>query len=73
MGTSPGSHLPVRLDGRGRETVATLYISPTAEDGAVSGLMLHFIDTTGAEKSRAAVRPKPKNAGDGAIGRRHRP
>ena len=46
MGTSPGNHLPVRLDGGGRDLVATLYVSPTAEDGAVTGLMLHFIDTT---------------------------
>ncbi len=46
MGTSPGNHLPVRLIGGGRDLVATLYVSPTAEDGAVTGLMLHFIDTT---------------------------
>ncbi len=46
MGASPGVHLPVRLVSRGRDMVATLYISPTAEDGAPSGLMLHFIDTT---------------------------
>jgi len=46
MGTSPGTHLPVRLKESGRDLVATLYVSPTAEDGAVSGLMLHFIDTT---------------------------
>ena len=46
MGTSPGARLPVRLTGRGGETVATLYVSPAGEEGAVSGLMLHFIDTT---------------------------
>jgi len=46
MGTSPGAHLPVRLIAGGRDMVATLYVSPTAEDGAVTGLMLHFIDTT---------------------------
>jgi len=46
MGTSPGTHLPVRLSDRDREMVATLYVSPAADDGAVSGLMLHFIDTT---------------------------
>ncbi|WP_241911537.1 hybrid sensor histidine kinase/response regulator [Telmatospirillum siberiense] len=46
MGTSPGAHLPVRLAGRDREMVATLFVSPAAEEGAVSGLMLHFIDTT---------------------------
>jgi two-component system, cell cycle sensor histidine kinase and response regulator CckA len=46
MGSSPGVHLPVRLAGRGRDMTATLYVSPTADDGGVSGLMLHFIDTT---------------------------
>ncbi|MDR3438512.1 PAS domain-containing protein [Telmatospirillum sp.] len=46
MGTSPGTHLPVRLAGRGGEMVATLYVSPAADEGGVSGLMLHFIDTT---------------------------
>lgn len=45
MGTSPGVHREVRLAGR-PERIASMYISPTAEDGAVSGLMLHFIDTT---------------------------
>ncbi|HIJ62124.1 MAG TPA: PAS domain-containing protein [Rhodospirillaceae bacterium] len=46
MGVGPGGHLPVRLVSNGRDTAATLYVSPTAEDGAVSGLMLHFIDAT---------------------------
>lgn len=52
MGTSPGAHLEVRLHGRReivasmREIVASMYVSPTGEDGDVSGLMLHFIDTT---------------------------
>jgi two-component system cell cycle sensor histidine kinase/response regulator CckA len=46
MGASPGAHLPVRLAGGPTELSATLYVSPTAEDGAASGLMLHFIDTT---------------------------
>ena len=46
MGTNPGTHLPVRLSGRDREMVATLYVSPAADEGAISGLMLHFIDTT---------------------------
>ncbi|MBF0306787.1 MAG: PAS domain-containing protein, partial [Alphaproteobacteria bacterium] len=45
MGQSPGAHLEVRLTAR-RDLIASLYVSPTAEDGAVSGLMLHFIDTT---------------------------
>ena len=46
MGASPGTHLPIRLAGGPAEVSATLYVSPTAEDGAASGLMLHFIDTT---------------------------
>ncbi len=46
MGGAPGAHLPVRLDAKGRDMTATLYICPTAEDGAASGLMLHFIDAT---------------------------
>jgi two-component system cell cycle sensor histidine kinase/response regulator CckA len=47
LGASPGTHLPMRLIGP-VEVSATLYISPTAEDGtgSASGLMLHFIDTT---------------------------
>jgi two-component system cell cycle sensor histidine kinase/response regulator CckA len=45
MGTSPGAHLEVRLAG-GRELVASAYVNPTAEGGRVTGLMLHFIDTT---------------------------
>lgn len=46
MGVSAGGHLPVRLAAEGRDMAATLYVSPTAEEGSVSGLMLHFIDTT---------------------------
>jgi len=46
LGASPGAHLPVRLAGGPAEVSAMLYVSPTAEDGAASGLMLHFIDTT---------------------------
>ncbi len=45
MGTSPGLHREVRLAGRAGR-VASMYISPTAEEGEASGLMLHFIDTT---------------------------
>jgi len=45
LGTSPGAHLEVRLAGR-RELVASAYVNPTAEGGRVTGLMLHFIDTT---------------------------
>ena len=45
MAASPGAHLEVRLHGR-RDLIASLFVSPTADDGDVSGLMLHFIDTT---------------------------
>ncbi|MBW7852467.1 MAG: PAS domain-containing protein [Rhodospirillales bacterium] len=45
MGATPGAHLEVRLHGR-RDLVASLYVSPSAEDGDVTGLVLHFIDTT---------------------------
>jgi two-component system cell cycle sensor histidine kinase/response regulator CckA len=46
LGASLGARLPVQLRGDGRELAATLHIGPTDEDGAVSGLILHFIDTT---------------------------
>jgi two-component system cell cycle sensor histidine kinase/response regulator CckA len=46
LGASLGARLPVRLRGDGRELAATLHIGPTDEDGALSGLILHFIDTT---------------------------
>jgi len=54
LGASGGAHLPVRLHptdaglGRqgARDQAATLHIGPTDEDGALSGLILHFIDTT---------------------------
>jgi len=46
LGASLGARLPVRLRGEGRELAATLHIGPTDEDGAVSGLIMHFIDTT---------------------------
>jgi len=46
MDNAAPPHLPVRLAGEGRELVATLHVSPTVEDGAMTGLMLHFIDTT---------------------------
>ncbi len=45
MGSSPGARLDLHLRGR-HELVASTWVSPTAEDGAVTGLMLHFIDTT---------------------------
>ncbi len=46
LGASLGARLPVRLRGDGRDLAATLHIGPTDEDGALSGLILHFIDTT---------------------------
>jgi two-component system cell cycle sensor histidine kinase/response regulator CckA len=46
LGTTAGVHLPVRLALDGRDLAATLHIGPTDEDGALSGLILHFIDTT---------------------------
>ncbi|CAA7612802.1 PAS domain-containing sensor histidine kinase [Magnetospirillum sp. UT-4] len=44
-GSVTGTHLEVRLKGR-RELIAQLFVSPTHEDGAISGLIIHFIDAT---------------------------
>ena len=44
-GSLPGIHLDVRLKGR-RDLIAQLFVSPTHEDGAISGLIVHFIDAT---------------------------
>lgn len=44
-GSLPGTHLDVRLRGR-REIIAQLFVSPTHEDGEISGLIVHFIDAT---------------------------
>lgn len=44
-GSLPGAHLDVRLRGR-RDLIAQLFVSPTHEDGAISGLIVHFIDAT---------------------------
>ncbi|MBR9973162.1 PAS domain-containing protein [Magnetospirillum sp. J10] len=44
-GSLPGAHLDVRLKGR-RDLIAQLFVSPTHEDGAISGLIVHFIDAT---------------------------
>ncbi len=63
MGNGSGVHLPVRLAGHGRELVATLHVNPTDEDGAISGLMLHFIDTTEHKHLEIQFAPKPENAG----------
>ena len=48
MGILPASHLEVRMSAMGeRELVASLYASRLEDDsGEVSGLVLHFIDTT---------------------------
>ena len=44
-GSLPGAHLDVRLKGR-RDLIAQLFVSPTHEEGAISGLIVHFIDAT---------------------------
>ena len=45
MGGAPAAHLEVRLN-TPRERAASVFISPTGENGDVSGLVLHFIDAT---------------------------
>ena len=44
-GSVTGTHLEVKLQGR-REVIAQLFVSPTHEDGDISGLIIHFIDAT---------------------------
>ncbi len=44
-GSVPGTHLEVKLKGR-RDLIAQLFVSPTHEDGEISGLIVHFIDAT---------------------------
>ena len=44
-GAVPGTHLEVKLKGR-RDLIAQLFVSPTHEDGEISGLIVHFIDAT---------------------------
>jgi two-component system cell cycle sensor histidine kinase/response regulator CckA len=44
-GSSAGTHLDVRLKGK-RDLIAQLFVSPTHEDGDISGLVIHFIDAT---------------------------
>ena len=44
-GSTPGTHLEVRLKGR-RNLIAQLFVSPSHEDGDISGLVIHFIDAT---------------------------
>jgi len=48
MGVGPAAHLEIRLPGVGpRETVASVYASPIADAaGDITGLILHFIDTS---------------------------
>jgi two-component system cell cycle sensor histidine kinase/response regulator CckA len=45
QGSLPGTHLEVRLKGR-RDLIAQLFVSPSHEDGDISGLVIHFIDAT---------------------------
>jgi len=44
-GSLPGTHLEVKLKGK-RDVIAQLFVSPTHEDGEISGLVVHFIDAT---------------------------
>lgn len=44
-GSVTGTHLEVKLKGR-RDVIAQLFVSPTHEDGDISGLIIHFIDAT---------------------------
>ncbi len=44
-GSLPGTHQEVRLKGR-RDLIAQLFVSPSHEDGDISGLVIHFIDAT---------------------------
>jgi two-component system cell cycle sensor histidine kinase/response regulator CckA len=45
LGSLPGTHMEVRLKGK-RELIAQLFVSPSHEDGEISGLVIHFIDAT---------------------------
>ncbi len=45
QGSQPGTHLEVKLKGR-RDLIAQLFVSPSHEDGDISGLVIHFIDAT---------------------------
>ncbi len=45
QGDIGSAHMEVRLKGR-RDLIAQLFISPTHEDGDISGLIVHFIDAT---------------------------
>jgi len=44
-GSLPGTHLDVRLAGK-RAPIAQLFVSPSHEDGDITGLVIHFIDAT---------------------------
>jgi two-component system, cell cycle sensor histidine kinase and response regulator CckA len=44
-GSVTATHLEVRLRGR-RDLIAQLFVSPTHEEGEISGLIVHFIDAT---------------------------
>ncbi|EPY02982.1 PAS domain-containing sensor histidine kinase [Magnetospirillum fulvum] len=45
QGSLPGTHLDVRLAGK-RAPIAQLFVSPSHEDGDITGLVIHFIDAT---------------------------
>ncbi len=45
LGSLPGIHMEVRLIGK-RTPIAQLFVTPTHEDGDISGLIVHFIDAT---------------------------
>jgi len=45
QGSLPGTHLDVRLAGK-RTPIAQLFVSPSHEDGDITGLVIHFIDAT---------------------------
>ncbi|OAN50235.1 hybrid sensor histidine kinase/response regulator [Paramagnetospirillum marisnigri] len=44
-GSLTGTHLEVKLRGR-RDLISQLFVSPSHEDGDISGLVIHFIDAT---------------------------
>ncbi|MBI5164681.1 MAG: PAS domain-containing protein [Magnetospirillum sp.] len=44
-GSITATHLEVKIRGR-RDLIAQLFVSPTHEEGEISGLVVHFIDAT---------------------------
>lgn len=45
LGSNLGAHLDVRLKAK-RDIIASLFVSPTHEEGEITGLVIHFIDST---------------------------